>query len=152
MAKKQWVLLAILALLTAVYIFAFTSWGRSPAMQISHAAYPQPKGNIGRRVKAGSVNTAVVRFNLDRAYKLTEVKVVRLTEWQTNKSAHPQWHLISDSNSIPVRRFYFGAAIRGMKPAVANILPESLETNVAYRLFLTAGSIEGRHDFTAPPK
>ena len=152
MAKKQWVLLAVFILLAAVYICAFTHWGRRPAMQISHAANSKPKGAISPRVKAGSVNTAIVRFDLDHPYRLTEVEVVRLADWQTNKFTLPLWHLISDSNSVPIRRFYYGAAIRGMKPTVARNWPEPLETNVTYRLFLTAGPVKGQHDFSPPSK
>jgi hypothetical protein len=43
-------------------------------------------------------------------------------------------------------------AIRGMKPLVAKIRPEPLATNVTYRLFLTAGTVKGQHDFSPPPK
>ena len=152
MAKMQWVLLAVFILLAGVYICAFTNWGRSSAIQISHAAYSKPKGKIGPRVKAGSVNTDVIQFDLDYPCRLTEVEVVRLAGWQTNRFTLPLWHLVSDSNSVPIKRFYYGVAIRGMKPDVARTRPEPLETNVAYRLFLTAGSVKGQHDFTAPPK
>lgn len=152
MAKKQWVLLAVFILLTAVYICAFTHWGRSPVIQISHAAYQQPKGAIGAQVKAANVNTAIMRFNLGHPYRLTEVKVVRLSDWQTNKFTLPLWLLISDSNSVPIKGFYYGAQIRGMKPAVPRIRPQPLETNVIYRLFLSVGSLKGEHDFKPPPK
>ena len=152
MAKKQWMLLAVFILLAGVYICAFTHWGRHPAMQISHTADSKPKGVLGPRVKAGSVNTAVVSFDLDHPYRLTEVKVVKLADWQTNKSTLPFWHLISDSNSVPTKKFYYGVAIRGMNPAVAKTWPTPLETNVTYRLFLTAGSAKGQHDFSPPPK
>jgi hypothetical protein len=111
-------------LLATVYVCAFTHWGRHPAIQISHTADPKPKGAIGPRVKAGSANTAVMSFNLGHPYRLTEVKVVLLDDWLTNKSTLPCWHLISDSNSVPIRKFYYGVAIRGMKPSVANSWPQ----------------------------
>ena len=152
MAKKQWFLLAVFILLAVVYIYVFTSWGRSPAIQISHAAYSQQKRAIGAQVKAANVNTAVMRFNLGHLYQLTEVKVVRLSDWQTNKFTPPLWLLISDSNSVPIKGFYYGAQIRGMKPAVPRTRPQPLETNVIYRLFLKAGSLKGEHDFKPPPK
>ena len=152
MAKKQWVFLGLFLLLAGVYISAFTSWGRHPAMQISHAAYTNPKQVIRPRVRAGRVNTTIMIFNLDHAYRLTEIKVVRQADWQTNKSTLPLWHLISDSNSIPTRRFYYGAPVRGMKPLASGTRPEPLATNVIYRLFLTAGQVQGQHDFTLPPK
>jgi hypothetical protein len=152
MARKQWVLLALFIALAAVYIFAFTNCGRRSAMQISHAAYANPKGLIRPRLRANRMNTANVIFNLDHAYRLTEVKVVRLADWQTNKSTLPLWHVISDSNSIPTRRFSYGAPIRGMKSSLPGVRPEPLATNVIYHLFLTAGSDKGQHDFSLPPK
>jgi len=152
MERKQWILLAVFILLAGVFIYAFTNWGRRPAMQISHGANSKQKGVVGPRVRAGAINTAIMTFNFDHPYQFTEVKVVRLTDWQTNKSTLPFWHLISDSNSIPTRKFSYGVAIRGMKPAVANSWPKPLEPNVTYRLFLTAGSTKGQHDFSAPPK
>ena len=94
----------------------------------------------------------MVLFGLNGAYKLTEVKVVPLDEWKTNPAALPMWHLISDSNSVPVKEFPYGVAIRGMKPAVGKEWPLPLETNETYRIFVAAGSLKGWHDFTALPK
>lgn len=152
MAKKQWMLLAVFLSLAIVYVCAFTHWGRRTTIQIAYATDTKPAGIIRPRVNVGSVTTANVRFNLDRLYRLTEVKVVRLADWQTNNSALPLWHLISDSNSVPIRRFYYGVPIRGMKPAVPGAWPTPLETNVTYRLFLAAGSVQGQRDFSPPPR
>ena len=152
MALKQWILLAVFGVLAGVYICAFTDWGRTPDMQISHAADSKPRGAMRPRAKNTGVNTVNIRFNLGHPYRLTAVKVVRLVGWQTNKSILPLWHLFSDSNSVPTRSFYYGVTIRGMKPIAAKIRPEPLETNVTYRLFLTAGSVKGQHDFSLPPK
>lgn len=152
MAKKQWFLLAVFVLLAVVYVCAFTNWGRRPGMQISHTANSRQKGKIGPRVRAGAINTAIMTFYFDRPYQFTEIKVVRLAEWQTNQSALPLWHLISASNSVPTKKFNYGLAIGGMKPFVASAWPQPLETNVIYRMFLTAGAVTGQHDFSAPPK
>jgi hypothetical protein len=48
---------------------------------------------------------------------------------------------------VPVKSFFYGQFIGGMKPAIKGVRPEPLETNVTYRLFLTAGKIKGEHDF-----
>jgi hypothetical protein len=152
MAKKQWIFLAVFLLLAAVYICTFTNWGRHPAIQISYAADLKPRGVIRPRLKGSSINTANVRFDLDHPRQLTEVKVVKLSDWLTNKYTLPVWHLVSDSNSVPTKWFYYGVPIRGMKPAVAKIWPMPLETNVAYRLFLTAGTVKGQHDFSPPAR
>ena len=152
MAKKQLILLAAFVVLAVFYVIAFTQWGRRPGMQISHTANARQKGTVGPRVRAGAVNTAIMTFNFDRPYQFTEIKVVSLAEWQTNKSALPLWHIISDSNSVPTKKFSYGVAIGGMKPFVASAWPNPLETNVTYRMFLTAGAVTGQHDFSAPPK
>jgi hypothetical protein len=152
MAKKQWILALAVVLLAAIYVYFFTGWFRPRMIHLFHVARPQPKARIGARVAAGSQNTAIVTFGLDSRYQLTEIKVVRLSELQTNRFAQPLWHLISDSNSVPVKTFPYGAALRGMKPAVAGTWPQPLETNVTYRLLVSAGSVKGQHDFSAPPK
>jgi len=152
MTKKQWVWLAVLILLIGYYIVAFTHWGERTDMQISHATDTKPAGVIRPRAAGVNVTTANVRFNLDQAYRLTEVKVVRLADWQTNQYTLPVWELVSETNSVPTRRLYYGVPIRGMKPAVDKLMPKPLEPNVVYRLFLTAGSVKGQHDFSAPPK
>jgi len=152
MTKKQWVLLGVLILLIGYYIVAFTTLGRRAGMQISHGTDTKPAGVIRPRAAASDVITANVRFNLNQAYLLTEIRVVRLADWQTNKYILPVWHLISETNSAPTRRFYYGVPIRGMKPAVDKAWPKPLEPNVVYRLFLTSGSVKGQHDFSAPPK
>ncbi len=86
-------------------------------------------------------------FGLDRYYRLTDVKVVPLAEWQTNHSVLPLWHLVSDSKSAPTKFFFYGQDIDGMKPFLPGTQPKPLETNVVYRLFLSAGSVNGQHDF-----
>ena len=146
-------MLALTAILLAgIYVCFFTGWFRPHTIHVFHVARPQLKARIGARVAAGSPNTAIVTFGFDTRYQLTEIKVVRLSEWQTNHFAQPLWHLISDSNSVPVKTFPYGVALRGMKPAVAGMWPQPLEPNVTYRLFVSAGSVKGQHDFSAPPK
>ena len=143
---------AVVVLLAGICVYFFTGWFKPKTIHLFHAARPQPKARIGPRVAAGSQNTDIVTFGLDSRYQLTEIKVVCLSEWQTNRYAQPLWHLVSDSNSVPVKMFPYGVALRGMKPAVAGTWPQPLETNVTYRLFISAGSVKGQHDFSAPPK
>jgi hypothetical protein len=152
MAKKQWILALAAVLLAGIYVCFFTGWFKPQTIHIFHVARSLQKARIGARVAAGSQNTDIVTFGFDSRYQLTEIKVVRLSEWQTNRLAQPLWHLISDSNSVPVKTFPYGIALRGMKPAVARTWPQPLETNVTYRLFVSAGSVKGQHDFSAPPK
>jgi len=140
MNKNNFVLVAIALVLAGVYIVYFTSWFRPKTIQISHASRP------ARFARSGPEATRL-NFGLGGDYKLTEIKVVSLTEWQTNHGVPPVWHLVSDSNSVPVNVFAYGQRIRGMQPAVSGAQPQPLETNVAYRMFVTAGTIKGQHDF-----
>ena len=91
-------------------------------------------------------------FFFTAKYKLTSVKVVPLDALKTNKYAHPIWHLISDSNSVPVKSIIYGVPIRGMKPDVKGARPAALEPNVPYRLLVEAGSLKGEHDFQTTEK
>ena len=88
-----------------------------------------------------------IMFGLNGQYRLTEVKVVPLAQFQSNPNTPSLWHLISDSNSVPVQRFVYGQRIRGMRPQFKNEEIQDLETNVVYRLFVTAGGVKGFNDF-----
>jgi hypothetical protein len=101
---------------------------------------------------AGSVTVSII-FKLGRPYKLTELKVVALNEWQTDKNCLPLWHLIAGTNSVPIERpFIYGQRIPGMKPEVAGARAQLLQPGVTYRLFVTDGSAKGQHDFQAVAK
>jgi hypothetical protein len=140
MTKKNLWLLAALIALTTVYICFFTNWFKPKTIRIFSTTQPirhfEPRH--GR---------PFVLFGLTSKFQLTEVKVVPLAEWQANPETLPVWHLISASNSAPVEQFFYGEHIHGMKPAIAGVHPEKLQTNVTYRLFLAAGKTTGWHDF-----
>src|ERR1700691_3626931 len=113
MTRKNWVLITVTLILAGIYAFYFTDWFKPKIIQISHTSRV-----IRRRFRFNEKDDAVtlpVTFGFDHRYKLTEIKVVPLAAWQTNKNALPIWHLISDSNSVPVENFIYGQNIRGMK-------------------------------------
>ena len=141
MTKKSWILVFCALVLVVVYVCFFTDWFKPTIIQISHTARPLPSRS------PRSATTVAVAFGLDRDYRLTEIKVVPLAEWQTNHSVLPLWHLVSDPKSAPTKFFIYGQNIDGMKPAMPGAQPKSLETDVVYRLFLSAGSANGQHDF-----
>ena len=94
-----------------------------------------------------TANVPTVTFGLDGKYELRDVRVVLGAELATNKHARPIWHLVSDSNSIPVRGFNYGQRIRGMRPEVKGARPGPLESNVTYRLFVEAVARKGHYAF-----
>lgn len=87
-------------------------------------------------------------FAIDGArLKLTSLKVIPIQEIETNKYPHPIWHLISDSNSVPIESFAYGTPIQGMRPAVKGATPDPLEPGVTYRLLVEAGPLKLQDDF-----
>ena len=144
MTKRNWVLISVAVVFAAVYGFYFTDWFKP---KIIHITSINARTNRTIRANAGSA-TVPVTFKLGRPYKLTELKVVDLDEWQTNKNCLPLWHLIADTNSVPVERpFNYGQRIPGMKPEVPGEHAQPLQPGVKYRLFVTDGSAKGQHDF-----
>jgi hypothetical protein len=145
MTKKNWLLVAVALVLGVVYVRYFTDWFRPQTIHIAHASR-----NLRARAQPANAPPPL-SFSLNRQCRLTEIKVVPLAAWSSNQDVSPVWHLISDSNSVPVRMFAYGQGIRGMKPAVAKSRAQPLETNVAYRLFVAAGKAKGQHDFEIKP-
>jgi hypothetical protein len=141
MTKKSWILVFCALVLAVVYVCFFTDWFKPTTIQISHTARPIPSRS------SRNTMTVAVAFDLAQNYRLTEIKIVPLAEWQTNHSVLPLWHLVSNPKSAPIRFFPYGQNIDGMKPAIPGAQPKPLETDVVYRLFLFAGSVKGQHDF-----
>ena len=131
MNKKSWILIALAIVLGAVYIIHFSGWFKPKVMAVTH------NGRFGQ-----------INFTLGDAFKLTSIKVVSVSELESNKYALPVWELKSDSNSVPVKLFSYGDHIRGMKPAIAGAQPEPLVAGTAYRIFVQAGSLKAQDDFT----
>jgi hypothetical protein len=154
MAKKQIALLIVALALLSIAAYHFISdWFAPEEIQITHTIRLQTPRVRGRSTAPPPKPVPTVIFVLDRRCRLTEVKVVPLAEWQTNKYAHPVWHLISESNSVPVKSFAYGAPIRGMHPPVRGAQADPLQPGVTYRLLLKAGEVGGEYDFqTTSPK
>ncbi len=136
-------LVGLLFALAIAYAVFFMNWFKPAIIKIYHLTRP-----VGYAMRARRDDPAPpLTFGLEGSYQLTEVKVVVLAEWQTNRHVLPVWDLVSDSNSVPVKFFAYGQRIRGMRPALPGTRPQLLQTNVAYRLFVTAGKARGQHDF-----
>ena len=146
---KSKTMLFVLFLLVAgvIYFYLYKDSFGSTGIQISYragAARARPRA----RGKQPEASGSTVMFRLSpKKYKLTELKVVLFGDFETNKYPHAIWHLISDSNSVPINSFAYGDRISGMRPAVKGVQPDSLQTNVVYRLLLNAGFVHGEHNF-----
>jgi hypothetical protein len=140
--KNQTKFLIFVALiLGAIYAYRFTDWFGEKKIQIKY------KVITGRGVAKSSPANPVMFYLMDREYRLTSIKVVAVDEAATNKYPHFYWHVVSDSNSIPLTDFMYGANVSGMKPKIAGLVPEPLKMGVNYRVFVEAGKIKGEKDF-----
>ncbi len=121
----------------------FAESGRTRSIPIAvHLVRP------GDAVGAKSLSAYGVGFRFDAPYQLKQVRVFSADDYKTNKSATSLWHLVSDSNSVPTKSFFYGQKISRMKPAVANSRPELLQPDVLYLLLFEAQNAHGRTNFT----
>jgi hypothetical protein len=145
MNKKNLILIAVALVLAGVYAVYFTDWFKPKIIKISHTSRAM---RFARRPgQKDNSATMPIAFGFDQEYRFSEIKVVPVAALQTNDEARPIWHLVSDSNSVPVKFFLYGQRLQGMKLAVAGMRPEPLEPGVTYRLFVKSGSAKGQHDF-----
>jgi hypothetical protein len=141
MTKKNLVLLLFTLGLAVVYAIWFTDWFHPVALRISHT-----HRDLHPHLQHGNALPSL-KFGVNGEFRLTEIKVVPLDGYETNHNILPLWHLVSDSNSVPVKTFFYGEYIRGMRPNLKGAGPEALQTNVTYRMFVRAGKAAGQHDF-----
>ena len=141
MTKKNLLMVLLAIGLAAVYVVWFTDWFRPKTVFIYHT-----NRNLRSAPARGNAIPSLI-FGVKPQVQFTELKVVSLTELETNKDAIPVWHLVSDSNSVPMKSFFYGQYIAGMHSKIKGVHVEALESNVTYRMFITAGKVKGQHDF-----
>ena len=144
--KKKFLAGVTVVLVVGLYTYVYMDWFRPAQMQIFHRLSAGTSTQAGAGAKPLPQATTVA-FGFDRKYELRDVKVVAVDELATNAYAHPLWHLVSDSNSIPVNGFIYGVRIRGMRPSVKRARPDPLQSNVTYRLFVETSRQKGQYDF-----
>ena len=143
MTKKNMLLIVTAVVLAAVYVVYFTDWFKPKTVQMFHTN----RNLHPRMVRGGNGALPGLIFGINQPLRLTEIKVIPLAAFQTNENALPVWHMISDSNSVPVRQFHYGEFIRGMRSAVKGARPQVLETNITYHMVILAGRVKGENDF-----
>jgi hypothetical protein len=141
MTKKNILLVAVVVSLAAIYVAFFTDWFKPATVQIFHTTR-----SLRARAQNGGQMPNLI-FGLNRQLKLTKIKVVALADLQTNQNALPVWHVVAETNTVPLKSFFYGQSLRGLKPFVPGSRPQPLATNVTYRLFIEAGKVKGAHDF-----
>ncbi len=146
MTKKNWLLIALIVLLGGFSVYLNKDWFAKDSIQIIHRSRPA-RGAFSRR----NPEVEPVTFGFDRKLKLTLLKVIPLSDIETNQHPQPIWHLVSDSNSVPIKTFEYGMRIRGMRPAIKGAEPTPLSPGAGYRLVIEAGAQKAQHDFIAVP-
>jgi hypothetical protein len=147
MTKKNIFLIVFALLLAGASFYLNRDRFRSKDIQIGER-WTQPRAGMLRR--AQKPTGPILMFLFDRKLQLTSLKVIPLSDIQTNKYPHPIWELMTESNSVPIKNFVYGMPIRGMKPSVKGAIADPLQTNTQYRLFVEAGSMKAEHDFSGP--
>ena len=141
MTKKTLVLISVAVILGAVYVFNFTNLFQKPEIKILPQIRP-PRAKS--RVPAGDTAVYPVTFAFDKKYAFTEIRVVAEADEKSNKFPHAVWHMISDSNSVPIKAVSYGAPLVGMKPKVPKTRAEALEPDVPYVLYVEARNPGGK--------
>ena len=140
----------ILVVLSIIALVAFSIYLNrdsfaSETIQISHRVGPWLK--TSRTKRANDLGDPVT-FTLSGYYRLTSLKVVLVSEIETNKYAHPIWELASESNSVPTATVVYGSGVRGMHPAIKGARPDPLLPGIQYRLLVTTDKDkQAQHDF-----
>jgi hypothetical protein len=152
MTKKNISLVVLVVLLAAFSLYLNRDRFRSDEIRIGNRSVPA-RGPLARRNQKTPTNPIVFFLNRPlQPLQLTSVKVISLSELETNKYPHAIWELTTASNSAPVKDFAYGANIRGMAPSVKGAVPDILQPGIRYRLFIQAGSLKAEHDFTPAPQ
>jgi hypothetical protein len=147
MTTKHWMLIVLAVILGSISLYLNKDWFAGDIIQIHHRSRPA-RGRFFRRAKRPvTAATDPVFFAFDRKLKLTSLKVIPVSEIETNKYPHPIWELVSDSNSVPTTEWIYGMSIKGMRPAVQGATPDPLEPGTKYRLLIEAKAGKAEHDF-----
>jgi hypothetical protein len=147
MTIKQCMLIVLALVLGGLSLYLNRDWFAREDIQIYHRSRPARTGLFRRGKPAPATATDPICFAFSRKLRITSLKVIPVSDIETNKYPHPIWELVSDSNSVPTVEWAYGLPIRGMRPAVKGAIPDPLEAGVKYRLLLQAGKLKAEDDF-----
>jgi len=118
MTSKQWTMIVLVVVLGGFSLYLNRDWFGAENIQIHHRSRPARAGFFRRNRPPPAAATDPIFFAFDRKLKLNSLKVIPVSEIETNKYPHPICELVSDSNSVPVAEWSYGMPIRGMRPSV----------------------------------
>jgi hypothetical protein len=137
MTKKVWKMMTLAVLLAGLSLYYNRDRFARDHIHIYDRSRPA-------RAVPGRAQTAnPIMFGFDRPLRIKSLSVVPVSDPETNL-----WHLVSESNSVPITEFNYGTRIAGMHSAVKGARPGPLEPGVKYRLIVEARSLKAEHDFT----
>lgn len=153
MTRKQWMLIALVAVLGGLSLYLNRDWFAGENIHVYHRSLPARAG-LFKRKRAATDDSLVnpVLFGFDRKLKLTSVQVIPVSDIETNKYPHAIWYLVSDSNSVPVKDLTYGVPVKGMHPKISDTIPDQLQPGERYRLLIETASLKAQHDFVPVPK
>ena len=140
-------LIALALVLGGLSLYLNRDWFARDDIQIFHRSRPGRTGFFRRGRTAPAATTDPIYFAFSRKLRLTSLKVMPVSEIETNKFPHPVWELVSDSNSVPTVEWAYGLPIKGMRPAIKGATPDPLEAGVKYRLLIEAGKLKAEDEF-----
>jgi hypothetical protein len=153
MSRKQWMIAGAVVSLAALSLYVNRDWFAKDTIQIYHRSKPaRAVFSAARKRPDASAAINPIFFGFNAKVHLTSVKVVVAADLLTNKYPHALWHLVSESNSVPLKDFSYGSPIPGMRPAVKGLAPEPLSPGVGYTLLIEATDFKGSHDFIPVPR
>jgi len=146
-------LIALAVVLGGFSLYLNKDWFAGDVIQIQHRSRPTRMGFFRRTKRPADSATDLVVFGFDRKLKLSSLKVIPVSDIETNKYPHPIWYLVGTTNSVRITEFAYGGPIPGMKPAVPGATADPLEPGVKYRLLIEADNgAKAKHDFVPNPR
>jgi hypothetical protein len=143
MQKREITWIAVLLVLGVGY-YHFFGGRYAPKPLMVHASL--------RPARRGEAAVFPVYFTLDDDVKLTSIKVVPLNDdGQVDPATVPSWNLVADGTPTPIRAFFYGQNIQGMKPALTNVQTDALTPGVIYQMTLSAGKQTATLNFKTEP-
>src|SRR5689334_21989519 len=148
MTRKYWMLIGLAMVLGAVSLYLNKDSFTKDDIQISHRSRPVPAASRKRPTRSfGNADIEPITFFADRELKIKCLKVISVNSLLTNKYPPAIWNLVSESNSVPIREFGYGASIPGMHAAVKGISADELVPGEKYRIVVETASVKIEHDF-----
>lgn len=139
--SRVWKFVGVLTVLALVYVVFFTDLIFPPRLAIEAEQLHVMAGE-----RPNSIPLPI--FAIDHRCRLSEVRVVRLTD--TGDDQETVWHVVGATRSAPVSTFVYGASIDGMRPAEAGTRRTRLEFGARYRVEVRSGRRYGHLEFDTP--